>query len=171
VRFMNLCASSAIAAGLLLSACSSSSGGSQAIPSSSQAVAPMGHSAHPHLTIVGAQKFTASCDTSVYLTCVTVSKKTPAVLEICYNESGSGCSSGYFPPLTWYEGIYSVKTNKLYKKIVGSFYPNPGNPSDDTITAVKKVKNSHGKIKYYQYIEGCLYTSDCLTGEIGIATQ
>ncbi len=170
MRFMNLCASSAIAAGLLLSACSSSSGGSQAIPSSSQAVAPMGHSAHLHLTVVGAKKFTASCN-SAYLTCVTVSKKTPAVLEICYNESGSGCSSGYFPPLTWYEGIYSVKTNKLYKKIVGSFYPNPGNPSDDTITAVKKVKNSHGVVKYYQYIEGCLYTSDCLTGEIGIATQ
>ncbi|HTA55180.1 MAG TPA: hypothetical protein VK755_10620 [Candidatus Acidoferrales bacterium] len=171
MRFLTLCASTAIAASLMLSACSNSSGGSQALPSNSQAVAPMGHSAHPHLVVIGAQKFTASCDTSVYLTCVTVSKKSPATLEICYNESGSGCSSGYFPPLTWYEAVYSVKANKIYKKIVGSFYPNPGNPSVDTITALKKVKNSHGVVKYYQYIEGCLYTSDCLTGEIGIATQ
>jgi hypothetical protein len=131
----------------------------------------MGHSARPHLTVIGAQKFTASCDLSLYLTCVTVSKKTPATLEICYNESGSGCSSGYFPSLTWYEGVYSVKANKLYKKIVGSFYPNPGNPSEDTITAKKKVKNSHGVVKYYQYIEGCLNSTDCLTGSIGIATQ
>ena len=171
MRFINLCASTAIAASLVLSACSNSSGGSQAIPSSPQAVAPMGHSAHLHLTVVGAQKFTASCDTSVYLTCVTVSKKTPAALEICYNESGSGCSSGYFPSLTWYEAIYTVKANKIYKKIVGSFYPNPGNPSEDTITAKKKVKNSKGVVKYYQYIEGCLNSTECITGEIGIATQ
>ncbi len=171
MRFINFCASSAIAASLLLSACSSSSGGSQALPSGSQAarVAPMSHSAH--LTVVGARKFTAYCDPSLYITCVTVSKKTPAALELCYNESGSGCSSGYFPSLTWYEAIYTVKANKIYKKIVGSFYPNPGNPSEDTITAKKKVKNSKGVVKYYQYIEGCLNSTECITGEIGIATQ
>jgi hypothetical protein len=171
VRFINLCASSAIAASLLLSACSSSSGGSQALPSGSQAVAPMGHSGRPHITIVGAKKFTASCDASLYLTCVTVSKKTPATLEICINESGSGCTSGSFPTLTWYEAIYSAKTNKLYKKIVGSFYPNPGNPSEDTISAKKKVKNSHGVVKYYQYFEACFNSTSCDSAEIGIATQ
>ncbi|MGA2760702.1 MAG: hypothetical protein ABSF08_10335 [Candidatus Cybelea sp.] len=171
MRFINICASSAIAASLLLSACSNSSGGSQALPSSSQAVAPMAHSGHPHLTVIGGRKNTAYCDYSLYLTCVTVAKGSPAALEICYNESGSGCSSGYFPSLTWYEGIYSVKKNKLYKKIVGSFYPNPGNPSEDTITAKKKVKNSHGVVTYYQYVEGCLNSTECITGSIGIATQ
>ncbi len=129
----------------------------------------MGHSAH--LTVVGAHQFTASCGTA-YLTCVTVKKGSPASLEICYNASGgSGCTSGSFPSLTWSEAIVSVKTGKVYKKIVGSFYPNPGNPSEDTITAKKKVKNSHGKVTYFQEIQGCLYTSDCLSGEIGIATQ
>jgi hypothetical protein len=169
VRFTNLCASSAIVASLVLSACSSGSGGSQALPSNSQAVAPMAHSAH--LTVVGARPSTASCGTA-YLTCVTVKKGSPASLEICYNAAGgSGCTSGSFPSLTWYEAIVSVKSGKTYKKIVGSFYPNPGNPSEDTITAKKKVKNSHGKVKYFQEIEGCLNTSECITGEIGIATQ
>jgi hypothetical protein len=168
MRFVNVCASGAIAAGLLLSACSSSSGGSQPLPSNPQAIATKAHSAH--LTVVGGRQFTASCDTSLYLTCVTIAKGSPATIEICYNSEGSGCSSGSFPTLTWYEAIYSVK-DKPYKKIVGSFYPNPGNPTDDTIAAKKKVKNSHGVVKYFQYIEGCLSTSDCLTGEIGIATQ
>jgi hypothetical protein len=169
VRFTNLCASSAIAASLVLSACSGGSGGSQALPSNSQAVAPMAHSAH--LTVVGARPSTASCGTA-YLTCVTVKKGSPASLELCYNASGgSGCTSGSFPSLTWYEVVVSVKSGKIYKKIVGSFYPNPGNPSEDTITAKRKVKNSHGKVIYMQEIEGCLYTSDCLTGEIGIATK
>jgi len=170
LRFINLCASSAIAASLVLSACSSSSGGSQALPSSPQAVAPMGHSARPHFTVVGAQKFTASCDASVYLTCVTVSKKSPAEIEICVNEAGSGCTSGSFPSLTWYEAVYTAK-GKVTKKIVGSFYPNPGNPSDDTITVKKKVKNSHGNISYYQFIEACFYTSDCISGYVGIYTK
>jgi hypothetical protein len=129
----------------------------------------MGHSAH--LTVVGARQSSASCDTSVYLTCVTVAKGSPAELEICYNSEGSGCTSGSFPSLTWYEAIYSVKKGKLYKKIVGSFDPNPGNPSEDTITAKKKLKNSHGKVTYYQSIEGCLSTSNCISGDIGIATQ
>ncbi len=170
MRFTNLCAASAIAASLVLSACSSSSGGSQALPTGSQAAAArMSHSAH--LTVVGARPFTGSCDTSVYITCITVKKGSPVTLELCYNADGSGCTSGSFPSLTWYEGIYSVSKDKLYRKIVGSFYPNPGNPSDDTIAAKKKVKNSHGVVKYFQYIEGCLYTSDCLTGYIGIATQ
>jgi hypothetical protein len=166
VRFTNLCASGAIAASLLLSACSSGSGSSQALPSSSQAVAPMAHSAQPmghsaHLIVVGAKHFTASCDTSIYITCVTVAKGSPAVLEFCVNFSGSGCSSGYFPSIAW------------YKKIIGSFYPNPGNPSDDTITAKKKVRNSHGKVTYYQYIEGCYGSGSgsCVTGLVGIATQ
>jgi len=169
VRFTNLCATSAIAASLVLSACSSGSGGSQALPSNSQAVAPMAHSAH--LMVVGARPSTASCGTA-YLTCVTVKKGTPAALEICYNASGgSGCTSGSFPSLTWSEAIVSVKTGKVYKKIVGSFYPNPGNPSEDTITAKRKVKNSHGKVTYFQAIEGCLSSGSCLTGEIGIATK
>ncbi len=126
----------------------------------------MSHSAH--LTIVGAKKFTGSCDYSLYIYCVTVSKKSPANIEFCVS-----CTSGYFPPLTWYEAIYSVKTGEVYKKIVGSFYPNPGNPSEDTIKAKKKVKNSHGVVKYFQYVEACFPSSSgsCLIGDVGIATQ
>ncbi len=129
----------------------------------------MAHRAH--LTVVGARQSTASCDTSVYLTCVTVAKGSPVTLELCYNEAGSGCTSGSFPSFTWAEGIYSVKNDKPYRKIVGSIHPNPGNPIDDRIAAKNKVRNSHGVVAYYQHIEGCLSSSDCITGEIGIATQ
>jgi len=170
VRFINLCASSAIAASLVLSACSSSGGSSQALPSSSQAVAPMGHSGRPHFTVVGGRQFTASCNATLYVACVTVKKGSPGALEICVNEAGSGCTSGSFPSLEWYEAVYTVKGGAT-KKIVGSFYPNPGNPSEDTITAKKKVKNSHGNISYVQFIEACFSTSDCISGYIGIYTK
>jgi hypothetical protein len=121
--------------------------------------------------LVGARQSTASCDTSIYLTCVTLAKGSPVTLELCYNEAGSGCTSGSFPSFTWTEGIYSVKNDKPYRKIVGSIHPNAGNPVDGRIAAKKKVRNSHGVVTYYQYVEGCLSSSECITGEIGIATQ
>jgi hypothetical protein len=167
MRVTNLCATSAIAASLVLCACSSS-GGSQALPGSPQAVTTMSHSAH--LTVAGVGPFTGSCG-SGYITCVTVGKGSPVTFVLCYDVGGSGCTSGSFPSLIWSEGIYSVHNNKLFRKIIGSFYPNPGNPSADTIKAKIKVRNSHGVVTYYQYVEGCISSSDCINGEVGIATQ
>jgi hypothetical protein len=171
-----LCASGALATSLLLAACSSGSA-SQALPnngaspthSQAQGLAPVSRSAH--VIVVGVRHRAASCDYSKFTDCVTVGRGYPASLEVCINQSGSGCSSGSFPSITWYGDILSVKNNKPYKKIANYFYPNPGNPTIDDIYTTHKLKNSHGIVKYYQNGDACTYTSDCVTFAIGIATK
>jgi hypothetical protein len=169
------CASAALAASLLLAACSSGSG-SQNLPSSggspmlrsggAQAVAPVNHG--PRLIVVGAHHGTASCG-SEYLECLTVGKGHPAAAKIC--AGAYGCYSSYFPNETWSEDIYSVKTGGRYKKIQSYIYPNPGNPIVDFFYTNHKFQNSHGVVNYYQHLEACPTSGSCLTADIGIATE
>jgi hypothetical protein len=160
VRFTLLLASSALAASLVLSACS---GGSQTIPGGST-VAPMGHHA-AQLVAPGAQR-DASCP-ATYFVCVTLYPGT-TTQGICISTSGN-CTTGLVGSWNWSETITTVKTGKKYKKIKPSFSPNPGNPTTNSFKA-KKVKNSHGKVKWAAALKACEVTNpaSCIYGTIGL---
>jgi hypothetical protein len=170
VRFTLLCASTALAASLLLSACSSG-GGSQSIPGGgSQAVAPMGHSA-PHLVAMN-RGASGSCP-SAYLVCIDLSKKTPGTASICISTSGN-CTSGLVGEWNWVTVVTNLKGKSEKKHIKNSWSPNPGNPSTDTFKEKGKVKKSkNGAVKYVGNVTTCEVTnpSSCLTTAIGIITQ
>jgi hypothetical protein len=171
VRFTLLCASTALAAGLLLSACSSG-GGSQSIPGGgSQAVAPMGHGL-PHLVAMN-QGASSGCPSSKYLVCIDISKKTPGTASICISTSGN-CSSGLVGEWNWKTVVTNLAGKSEKKHIKNSWSPNPGNPSTDTFTEKGKVKKSKGgTVKYVGNVTACEVTnpSSCLTTAIGLIPQ
>jgi hypothetical protein len=170
VRFTLLLASSALAASLVLSACS----GSSSIPTGSQSVAPMSrHAGTPMLSAVGA-KHDTSCPSAFY-ECFEISKTSPATQEWCIIYSGtSDCTDLYPGTWTWASANYKVKkgapTSKKDKKISSSFSPNPGNPTDLTIST-KSGKSSKGKITGAVELSVCNSASSCLGPiYIGIST-
>jgi hypothetical protein len=161
VRFTLLLASSALAASLVLSACSTT-GGSQSIPGS-QSAAPMSHQG-PQFAAYG-QKQQTSCP-SQYFVCITLAKGTTQE-GICISTSGN-CSSGLVGSWNWANKITTTK-GKKYKKIKVSVSPNPGNPVEFTYS-VKKIKNTKGKVKWVDTLNACNVSdpSSCVTGEIGL---
>jgi len=167
VRFSILCASTALAASLLLSACS---GGSGSLPTGgSQTASSMGHQGN--LRIISATPVQQSCNYSAYYECITVSKATPFTQEWCISTTGT-CGSVFPGTWTWSSTITTVK-GKKFKKMTASYSPNPGNPSTLTISEKKKVKSTKGKIKYESSLQACSSTYGCvyLPLPIGIAAQ
>ncbi len=168
MRFSLLLASSALIAGLVLSGCST--GGSQALPGSSQSA--MGHRVgQPQIVGAGIQKTSGSCDYSLYLECVTVSKASPFTQEWCISETGSCSTPCCGTDWTWALPITTLK-GKAYKKLKSAWDPNPGNPSTLTISG-KKIKSSKGKVKYEGDLAACSPTYGCVYGSlpIGIITN
>lgn len=171
MRLTLLFASSALAASLMLSACSSGS----TVPAGSQSVAPMGHHAGaPQVVGLGA-KHDTSCP-STYYECVEVSKASPAQQEWCLIYSGtSDCTDLYPGTWTWSAIVVKAKngkpTNKHSKHVKASFSPNPGNPTTLTIST-NASKTSHGKIKYAVELSVCNSASSCLGPiDIGVSIQ
>jgi hypothetical protein len=165
VRFTLFLTASVLAASIGLSACSS--GGSQSVPGGSQQTSPMAKTGGPHLVVLGG-KSAAGCP-STYITCVTISKASPAQVSICVQYTTGYCP--YPGVWTWASQVVVVKSGKPYKKIIEKISPNPGNPTYITISEKKKVKKSKGKYKYADNVEVCNSSSQCLSGPIGIATQ
>ena len=163
MRFTLLFTASVLAASIGLSACS---GGSQAVPGGAQQTAPMAKSGGPHLVAVGQPD--ATCG-SQFITCVTITKKSPAQVSICVQYTTGYCP--YPGVWTWSNSVQVTSSGKPYKKIKAVTSPNPGNPVYITISEKKKVKKSHGKYKYQDVIETCNSASSCLSGPIGIATN
>lgn len=90
MRFTLLCASTALAASLMLAACSGGAGSSSAIPGGASATAPMAHHGY-HLVSVGRNK-PQSCN-SPYFECYLVSPGSDEQFGWCISYSGN-CSSG-----------------------------------------------------------------------------
>lgn len=162
MRLTLLTTAAVLAASIGLSACSS--GSSQAVPGGAQ-TAPMAKSG-AHLVAVGAHP-DAACG-SQFITCVTISKKSPGEVEICIQYSTGTCP--YPGTWSWQDQVQVTKTGKPFKGIKSNISPNPGNPVYFTYTEKKKLKSSKGKYKYQDVIEACDSSSQCLTGAIGIAT-
>ncbi len=165
MRLTLLCASSALAASLLLSACAG--GTSQSIPSGSQTVgSPMGHHG-PQMVPANGLRPPASCP-SAYVTCIDVSKKKGGSVGICISTSGN-CTSGLVGDWNWSTSVTNLNGKNENKKIKNSWSPNPGNPSTDTFKVKGKLKPSKN-VKYIANISACEVTnpSSCVSGEVGI---
>ncbi len=166
MRLSLLCASSALAASLLLSACSTS-GTSQAIPGGSQSVGAMGHHG-PQFVVSGQNGDAASCPTSVYVECINLSKKKGGSFGLCLSTSGN-CTSGLVGDWNWTTTVTNLKGKNEDKKISNSWDPNPGNPSTDTFKVHGKLRPSK-QVKYIANITACEVTnpSSCVSGEVGL---
>lgn len=167
MRLTLLATAGLLAASIGLSACST--GGSQAIPGGSQATSPMGiHNLH--LVATNPQP-DATCPSTFFL-CVTLTKTKALKNEICLSStSPPSCSSPAPGVWTWSGSAAVVKTGKAFKTIAGSYKPNPGNPTNLTLKAKKKLKSTKGKYLYEWNLMACNSASSCASGAIGIAIK
>jgi hypothetical protein len=153
VRFTLLLASSALAASLALSACSS--GGSQAVPSGSQVTAPMGHHVGPYAVMTGARQ-AQSCP-SPYYYCYEIAPGSTLTEEWCIITTGSSCSSNLAPG-TW-EWKDLGKVSKVGggkgKGIKSKWSPKKGNPTDNVVTVKANVPSTGSSPGYYFNWESC----------------
>ena len=160
MRFTLLLASSALAASLVLSGCSTS-GSSQAIPGGTQT--SMSRHGGPQVLGLGA-KHDTSCPSTFY-ECVETSKASPYTQQWCIVYYGTtGCTDLYPGTWTWTSTNMKVKKGNpkgKTKKIKSSFSPDPGNPTTLTISA-KSKKSTKGKIKYAVNMNVCNSSSSCL---------
>jgi hypothetical protein len=137
VRFTLLSAGTALAASLMLAACSSN--GANSIPSGSQVGAPMGHGVGNY-RLVSVARHDTTCPTA-YVQCLAVAPGSSAEAEWCISDSGN-CTSGlYAGKIVWKAG--KVGPGKHLK---AKFAPGKGNPSDLTVTASSKAASCDGTV-------------------------
>lgn len=147
-----------------LVACSSGSG-SSTVPTGSQAVAPMSHGT-PQIMVIGAKR-DAKCPAKDF-TCITIDGASGGGIGICITSTGS--CGGTLSSYSW--SAYITKGKKTIKSLSSSFDPNPGNPTEDTISVTKKaLKSTGGKYKFTQVITGCPTSGSCISGDLGIAVM
>jgi hypothetical protein len=167
VRFTLLLASTALAASLVLSACS---GGSQALPGGAQSVAPMSHRGDLP-ALVNPQEDATTCPTSdgtTYLECYSIKpgKKFKDQWCIVYSSKNNGtCDTSILYPGTWtwmVSKVYQVSNMKPTKSITNSWKPNPGNPTENELKSSKTLKSTKGKVGYYIDLEACNSASECV---------
>ncbi len=132
-----------LAASLGLAACSS--GGSTQPPLGAGAGAGSTQPARPQ-----------SCP-SQYVECITLSRGAPFTQQWCLSAAGiilGDCTPAGNP--TWSVSVRKVSTRKKFWGITASFHPNPGNPTELTITQEKKkMASSGGQIVYEAFTEVC----------------
>jgi hypothetical protein len=118
----------------------------------SQMPAPAGHTAGHLIPLVGIPPG-KNCP-SRFIYCVTVSPNQSAQLYFCYS-TGSYCGGPSQTQYLWASWFYPTKGGQEVSFFNGSFNPNPGDPTYDTISEASKVGSTHGKYKYMQII--CAY--------------
>jgi len=161
MRLRFLITACALAGSLGLAACSS--GGSLATPGGARQTASM-HGVQ--ITAIGLQR-QARCPVQFFV-CVTISKNSPARVTLCINDASGHCPA----PGSWFwKGQILTKRFRMHRHIIGNFSPNPGNPTDDTISETKPNHSSEGRYKYQQQINVCNSASSCRGFAIGIATR
>ena len=155
MRFTLLCASTALAASLVLSACSGGSGSSSAIPGGATA---MGHHvAQMHLTAVSPDRKSKNpCPSSKYYFCTDVSPSSSGPYV-----QWAACTSGGSCPPTYdlvASNAFFTKSGKPVKakKLSSTWYPSPGNPTYEYITDVS-YGSSNGKVKVVGETAACYY--------------
>jgi len=168
MRLGFLCASAALAGGLLLSACSSSTGSSSGLPSSGGQGLAMGRS-HGHTYKIhlmpGVKPMTIGCDYSVYAFC----------FYVVPNDPGPYIETGTSPSYELYNNAYIQKVGqaKNNKKFSTYFYPDPGNPTYQYITYTGNTPKKAKSVKFVDYYCIGFSPSDCTgttyTFKLGIA--
>ena len=169
MRLSLICASAALVFGLALSACSTNTGSSSAMPSSgTQASSAIdGHGVAIHL-MPGVKPLAGiSCDYSVYAFCFYVTPGNPGP----YVETSAG--SAY----ELYNNAYIVKNKskkgKVDKKFHTYFKPDPGNPTYQYIDYKGKSPKAPGQVKFTDYycigFSPSACTGSTYTFKLGIA--
>ena len=147
----------ALAAIVVLAGCGGQTGTLPSSPASQTATAqtrPAGH-----LIVMGAAR-NAKCK-KPFFTCVTVSAESSAQVYFCYS-TGSYCGPSQ-PQYNWSNTFITWPQEEPTYLFNGSFNPNPGDPTYDTISEAEGIKPTHGKVKYAQVV--CPYTSgNCIGG-------
>ncbi|MFZ0364138.1 MAG: hypothetical protein WAL67_08025 [Candidatus Cybelea sp.] len=172
MRFTLLFASTALAASLVLSACSSG-GTSSAIPGGNS-IAPMGQN-HGGYRLVTEVSRDTSCP-STFVQCLALTPGSPAEVEWCISSSGN-CTSGlYDGRIKWLvtrPGVLKIKTGKPYHKIKAAWSAKKGNPDDLTVTPAAGVRSTKGTIGYeFQWTATLLsgsYKGSVFTEEEGLS--
>jgi hypothetical protein len=180
MRSSLLCASAALAAGLVLSACSSGAGSSSAVPSSAMPsssghVIVMGKS-HGHTYKVrlapGVKPMTIGCDYSVYAFCFYVQPNNPGP----YVETSTAPS--YQLENDGWIVANASRRGKVDRKFSDYFSPDPGNPTYQYITYTGADPRRDKPVKFTDYYcIGFAPSTDCngtygnYTFKLGIAIE
>ncbi|MBV9719470.1 MAG: hypothetical protein JOZ77_09120 [Candidatus Eremiobacteraeota bacterium] len=167
MRFPLLIASSAIAASLVLGACSGGTG-SSSLPSSGAQQIAQGHTS---LIPVGLHIDAKNpCPSSKYIFCIDVSASSSGPY-VCF--SSDSCGSPTSPVFYAYGYIDTTKGKSAAKKISEFWEPFPGNPTEQYLVLKKAPKKASTKVKYVDYVYACTApSSGCgSTYAIGIIPQ
>jgi hypothetical protein len=115
-----------------------------------------------------------------YVECITLAYGSPFEQEWCVPDSqdlgfGSNCVPTSYGTWHWSKKVQG-NLHHPSKELVVSVDPNPGNPTDVTISESQRIKPSRGKIVYAVRLEACTQISqgwDCGGGPrfIGISTK
>ena len=147
MRFNLLGASAALAFGLALSACSSSTGTSPSLasPSTSQDMVTVKAGGHDVVTrlMPGVKRMATSTCPSIYVFCISVTAGNAGP----YVQTSAG--SGYE---LYNDGwITRAKTGKIDKKFKDYFSPDPGNPTYQYIDFKGKAPKKTQAVRYSDY--------------------
>jgi hypothetical protein len=139
-------------------------------PAPSRLVSPL--LGRPHFYATNEIRTASNSCPSSYITCVTITKKSPTTIDWCY---GSVTSSGTCDPAsgtwTWSATAYNCNTKGKCKKpttkiSVDDFTPNPGDPSDESVSATFSKAASYPVV-----IEACYSSSNCSTGQFLVTVE
>ncbi|MGA8574161.1 MAG: hypothetical protein WB609_00540 [Candidatus Cybelea sp.] len=172
MRFTLLCASTALAASLMLSACSGGAGGgagASAIPSGGGSTQSMGHhKITPHAVAVHPAR-RSPCPSSIFAACFALSTSSSGP----YVE-WSACFSTYSCPPTYALESFATITKTRTGGPVGrgqiagqAWYPDPGNPTFQYIAAGRRYvahtrarfTDATGVYYYYYPSAGTFYAT------------
>lgn len=104
-----------------------------------------------------------SCNPYHYAECITLKWHPPFEQELCvdygYLYFGPSCVPSGSKPWNWL--LYHLKGHGRFrhvasKKIKVSFYPNPGNPTEVTISERERIGSSRGKVAFSVALEACI---------------
>jgi hypothetical protein len=171
VRFTLLCASAALAASLVLSACSGGAGstGASAIPGSGSGVSSMGHHKIKMTAIAMHVNRRPACPSNV-IACIALNYGSGPYTE------WSACFSTYDCPPT-----YDIVASATFSKIrtggsvgrgqiaASAYYPSPGNPTYQYIEPGRHYV-AHARARFYDSTSAYLYyyPSSTAYGTFGI---
>ncbi|MBV9332864.1 MAG: hypothetical protein JO146_02570 [Candidatus Eremiobacteraeota bacterium] len=159
----------ALGASLLLAACGSTAqGANPTVAALSHATSKSSHQSG-HIILVGSNVQPDKKCPAGYVYCATLSAGQSVQLYFCYSP-GSYCGPSQYQ-YTWAWDFALRKSGHLVSYFNGSFSPNPGDPSYDTISEAQGLPSTHGKYKYEQEI--CAYQGSVCQAfsEVGIAIK
>lgn len=116
-----------------------------------------------------------------YAECITLKYRSPFEQELCENGGGVAfgldCKPSGGKPWSWLRHLKGLGRHRHdpSAKITVSFDPNPGNPTDVTISENQRIRSSHGKVVYELVLTACIPQRGgewcTLKRSIGIVTE